>query len=978
MKSLPIPHLPIRRRLLLAGAALTACVWMQQTPPQRNPQLSTFHFPLSAQQDSSKLHVPTDLEATVWAETPMLFNPTNLDVDARGRVWVTEAVNYRDFNNKPDTRFARQNGERVLILEDTDGDGKADKTTIFVEDKDLISPLGIAVIGNKIIVSAAPNLIMYTDENGDDKPDKKEILLTGFGTRDHDHSLHSVIAGPDGRWYFNVGNAGPHVVTDKSGWTLRSGSLYTGGTPYNDKNQGNQKSDDGRVWVGGLQLRINPDGTGLKVLGHNFRNSYETCLDSYGNMWQNDNDDQVIACRTSFLPENGNAGYFSSDGTRYWQADRRPGQEIFTAHWHQDDPGVMPVPENAGAGSPTGITRYEGDALGPKYRGVLLSAEAGRNVIYGYWPEKQGAGFALKRHNLITTLPQDNVNYQWYETGEDTRKWFRPSDVVAGTDGALYIADWYDPIVGGHAMHDKKAFGRIYRITPKGQKLTVPKLDLTTTEGQLAALKSPAINVRNAGFVALKAQGEKAVPAVKSLLTAENPFYRARAIYLLAQLGAEGVTEVQNLLQLPDADTRLIALRALRTMNPPQFSRLNAQRATDENPQVRREVAIALRDVPLVEGRDALTELVKRYDGQDPWMRVALGTALDGAKAEEFYPDLKKIYAATDPTTWSAPMASLAFELHPKAAINDLKIRASSDKVPEAGRKQALTALAFVREKAAVQAMLSLTKSSLKDVSDQAAYWLTFRRTNDWADLIAWKDASAQASPAMQRMMKLQVDVGSELPLPQRVKAAEDMAKDPAGGKMLMAMASEGRLPKDIKTAVAKVIYNNPDLQVRSLAGDYFPREGKNSRDKQYSLDYIAKLEPDARHGQQVFTTYCSTCHKHGTAGAEIGPDLSSIHKKFDRVTLLDAIINPSASMVFGYEPWLVTTKKGETIYGFLVSDGATMVLKDAGGQQHAVKKDQIKTRKQLTTSLMPEPMALGLKDQDLADLTGYLLSFKE
>ena len=123
---------------------------------------------------------------------------------------------------------------------------------MFVEDKDLRAPLGLAVVGKRVVVSSSPHLIVYTDENGDDTPDKKEILLTGFGGVDHDHGLHALVAGPDGRWYFNSGNAGPHIVTDRSGWTLRAGSLYTGGTPYNLKNQGGMTSDDGRVWTGGL------------------------------------------------------------------------------------------------------------------------------------------------------------------------------------------------------------------------------------------------------------------------------------------------------------------------------------------------------------------------------------------------------------------------------------------------------------------------------------------------------------------------------------------------------------------------------------------------------------------------------------------------------------------------------------------------------------------------------------------------------
>lgn len=917
------------------------------------------------------LHLPEGWSSTLWAESPQLYNPTNMDVDHRGRIWITEAVNYRDFNNKPGKYPHFESGDRVVILEDTDGDGKADDSKVFVQDEDLVAPLGIAVIGNQVIVSCAPKLIIYTDEDGDDKPDKKEVFLTGFGGYDHDHSLHAVVAGPDGKWYFNTGNAGPHTVTDRSGWTLRSGSLYTGGTPYSKENSGSRKSDDGRIWVGGLALRINPDGTGLEVLSHNFRNAYELAVDSYGDLWQNDNDDQVETCRATWLMYGSNAGYFSTDGSRYWKADRRPGQSTFEAHWHQDDPGVLPAGDNTGAGSPTGVLVYEGDAFGEQYRGMFLSVDAGRNIVFAYQPQMEGAGYSLDRQDLITSLDESTEGYIWNEFPEDPRKWFRPSDMVVGTDGAFYLADWYDPIVGGHQMHDTTAYGRIYRIAPTGSSLEPPVIDLSTTEGQIAALCNPAVNVRNLGFDRLRAKGSAVRSEVQQLLEAENPFHRARAVWLLSQLGPEGRSIVEDLLTTAsDPRLRIAAYRALLQATPAQllvYARISAE---DPSPAVRRAVAVSLREVALEDSRDILRQLYDTFDGQDRWYLEALGIALDGKEAA-FYKDLKKDQAA-DPLQWSDAFAALAWRLHPVEALEDLQIRATGEALTIEERQKALTAIAFMPDRQAAETMLAIAdKVDHPRIKTMAQWWLDFRRSNLWYDVMDWKEQNNLQELPEEILLAEKKLQQENLPAAEKVRAAQTLAPHPTGGKLLLQLAATEKLPEAVLTdaAVALALFENPEQEVRVLAGEFFPRPGGNA----LSIQNILQLEGKVEQGSLLFEAKCSTCHQIGEIGKDIGPSLENIRKKFDKTALADAILNPNGAITFGYEPVLVTTRDGQAYSGFLLSEGETTVIKDLSGKTHTIRTEHIDEHTVMKSSLMPDPVNLGLEAQDLADIITYL-----
>ena len=266
-------------------------------PPPSFPSTDPVQLPLNLFQ------VPDGLEVTLWATTPMLRNPANIDIDKDGRIWVAEGVRYR-------SHFARQpEGDKIVVLQDTDGDGKADSTHTFVQEPALIAPLGVSVIDNKIIVAQPPDMIVYTDVDRnlkfDPAVDKREVLLSGFQGINHDHSLHSVTVGPDGKWVWNAGNTGA-MFTDKSGKTFRIFGSYRPGAvgpfkfPHDPAEYAGKPSDDGHVYVGGFTVRMNPDGTNAEIIGSNYRNSYEQSVTSLGDIFQNDNDDPP-ACRVSWV-----------------------------------------------------------------------------------------------------------------------------------------------------------------------------------------------------------------------------------------------------------------------------------------------------------------------------------------------------------------------------------------------------------------------------------------------------------------------------------------------------------------------------------------------------------------------------------------------------------------------------------------------------------------------------------------------------
>ena len=175
--------------------------------------------------------------------------------------------------------------------------------------------LGICVLGNRVIVTCAPNVIVFTDEDGDDKPDSRELLFTQAGRPQDDHSTHSFVFGPDGKLYWNMGNNGG-FVHDANGKLI----VDTAGNHVLDRRQLGRSRTHTPYW-GGMIFRCNPNGSEF-VLGHNFRNNYEVAVDSFGNVWQSDNDDDGnYGVTVNYVLEGGNYGYLEELGAG-WRKHR--------------------------------------------------------------------------------------------------------------------------------------------------------------------------------------------------------------------------------------------------------------------------------------------------------------------------------------------------------------------------------------------------------------------------------------------------------------------------------------------------------------------------------------------------------------------------------------------------------------------------------------------------------------------------------
>lgn len=948
------------------------------------------------------------LEVRLFASEPMISNPIAIDVDTYGRVWVTEGTKYRkNVGNPPD--------DKVKVLEDTDGDGVADKMTVFTSD--LNAALGICVAGSKIYVPESPNLYVYEDKNNDLKPDgPRQILLKGFGGANHDHGVHSQVFGPDHKLYMTNGDTS-YDVTGPDGKRIK--------------------------YQWGAMIRCEGDGSKLEDFAVNFRNPVELAVDSFGNVWCSDNDnDGLKSVRICWILEGGNYGWFGKpENIRNSDGSFDP-----VNHWRADIPGFVPYVLITGFGSPCGMTFYESGTFGEKYRNKIIHCDAGPREIRSYSPERlKGIGYTAELENIVT----NSDNY------------FRPVDPCVAPDGSIYVSDWYDGGVGGHAYNDPTR-GRIYRITPRGQKLSRNEKPgpYADDKDALAALSSPNHATTYLARERLLASGEKSIPDLEKFANGADRTLKARALWLLDRIGGPGRNIVRRQLTSSDPAFRALAVRILRRHGHETLSEL-LPLAADADGEVFKEVLLAAAASKTPEASAVIVKAFDRYDGSDRYLLETLGIAARGRETEVFAQVVDRPEVALSPR-----LINIVRILRPEDATKYLTARLTSANLSPEVTQTLLTAISSVASPEAGKGVLALLASDAKpDVKRLALGALKRNLAGPWksltrepslqetlTNLLENRDLSADAlavigeaglrdaapsifvmlaSDASPAAVKLAaIDVVAKLGLSAgapnlvgllrsgnqqvadaalralvllrdskalgtilsdakqtaelRQQTADLLMGSSDGAVFLFRLVDTKKLDKGLSDRVIAAAIDHPDVNVRLLFEKYIPVDQRpKTLGQSFKPDEILALKGDPARGEGVFlrsgAASCNKCHRVKGKGSDIGPDLSQIGRKYERKALLETIMNPSAGIAPEYVPYVVETEQGKVYAGFLVDQNdERVVLKTIEAATIQIPRKDVAELVKQDKSLMPELVLKSVTAQDAADLLAYLVSLQD
>jgi putative membrane-bound dehydrogenase-like protein len=957
---------------------------------------------LSPQEAIAAMTVPEGFSVELVASEPDIVNPVAMTFDERGRIWITESLEY------PRKQPGRGK-DRVKVLEDTDADGRADKFTVFTDGLNI--PSGIAVGYGGVWVANSPDILFYPDADRDAKPDgPPQTIVTGFGRSDTHELPNSLTWGPDGYLYglngvFNHSHVkyakeNPNFKEDHPGWQFTC-----------------------------AMFRIHPVTREFEIFCEGTSNPWGIAFDHEGSAF-------VSACVIDHLWHLVRTGYYHRQGGPYppftWKIDS------IVKHTHQK-------------AAYCGLEYYDSDAYPEQYRNKLYMGNIHGGCINVDKLQRDGSTY------FATGEPD-------FLTANDA--WFMPVSQKTGPDGCLYILDWYDRYhCYQDANRDSAGIdrlkGRLYRVrykdTPRAKAFDLAK---ESDEQLFERLNRPNGFFRDGAMRLLierrtmldGARGDSVVRLAEAVMfEGTQPLdARLRAAWVALALKQPRESLVLRLLADREPAFRAWAYRSIS--NNGASSKLWEQArslADDPSPDVLLQIAITLGRTGWPEKVAALTQVLANA-GDDKliphivWQNfypllgkqadkfVAQGNILKTPSVAAIAPRvMDRILARkeSDDASQAAALFSRLFEASEdkegantaaaRQCLQMLTARVQSGEVEAASLRQGFGAVLFPLvsfENHPLHVDAAILSASWGDPSGLGMVQRLIDSgsfdAGETARLMAGLIAGCKQSPRLKQQVlslatKLLVSPRSS-EYTSAILGSLDKLDEAGVGELVLnvypTLAPQVK-PKAIELLTQRTIWARP--LVEAIGAGKIPANALNVNQVQRLLalkdneltaavqkywgsirttrdpareklvtemrKLIRTTPGDAHRGIEVFNRVCGQCHKIYGQGQEVGPDLTG-NGRASLEQLLSNVFDPSLVIGAIYQPRVVQVADGRIVTGLLVEDSPQrVVLKVQGGKQETIAREDIEAMKVSELSLMPEGLEKQLKPQEIADLFAFI-----
>ena len=953
--------------------------------------------PKSPEESRKCFRLPDGFRIDLIASEPLIRDPSCVAWDEQGRLFVTEIHGYNleghldvtelNKSGKLDTAIRRvrvgpemkaearkgQHGS-LKLLRDKNGDGRMDEAILWADD--IPAAYGVVPALGGVIVTAEPHIFFFADTDGDDKPDVREEILTGFERGEMERSINNPVWGPD-NWIY----AG-------RGW---GGATVTG------------PRLKGTVKLGRTDFRFKPDGSAIEpVSGDN--HTFGMCFDDFGNRFLITTNQPVryaaplpygYLARNPHVPSPdttvGATPYrntFPASEPHPWR--RKRGAD---PRWVKFYGGGEAKP-NGHFTSACGQQIYRAGLFPEKYHGNHFACDPQQSMVHRSIVERDGSGLRARR-------PEEQAESEFLTS---TDGWFRPNNLRIGPDGALYIIDMYREIIEDYSaiprymqqqygLLDGDDRGRIWRLAPKE---SAPLAIVVEKVRALASLSHPNAWWRETAQRLFVEQKETIEPSKLLDLSKRHkvPFQaRIHALYAADGRGDLSSRDIIPVLADPHPAVRVHALRLAERWfdsHPACLVAALTTAETEKDPNVLLQLALSLGESQSPDAMRALARLAAtRNDIR--WMEPAVLSSIGrsaGAFLQALLTDFPKapvgiIERATETAVRSEAKGAVADVMAALAAHPDEALRL---------RLLALTAKHGLERSPEIRAAADRALRSVPDAGQPDGKRLAALRLAPYGSPESIRTAlsvvtNLAGDPGFQGRALREV-----LGVPNRDVAAIVVELIPKMTPQGVAIVTEGLLAHAVtarQLLEAKVLtsgsfsalqrhrlMNHEDAAVKKLAQQLFASADSSPRNPKHAAHFAAlKEKADAKRGAELFATQCATCHTFGGKGFAVGPPLDGEVGRPGESLLAD-ILNPAGNLTAGYATYLVKTKGGGSHAGVLSGESATsLTLTAAGGVKAQVLRSELASIEKLELSLMPVTFAEVLKPKDCADLIAYMKS---